>query len=102
MTGPLGYSEFCFPRISMFPETKSRETLRFTGNKTHCSPPDQLLSVKYFTCEARDNLNSFSLFLTVKTISELNMKLISCEIRKKKIKKLTVIHALQITHNLVI
>ena len=23
MTGPLGNSEFCFPRISMFPETKS-------------------------------------------------------------------------------
>ena len=28
MTGPEGNSEFCFPRISMFPETKSRETLR--------------------------------------------------------------------------
>ena len=26
MTGPLGNSEFCFPRISMFPETGSRET----------------------------------------------------------------------------
>ena len=25
MTGPLGNSEFCFPRISMFPETSSRE-----------------------------------------------------------------------------
>ena len=25
MTGPEGNSEFCFPRISMFPETKSRE-----------------------------------------------------------------------------
>ena len=23
MTGPEGNSEFCFPRISMFPETKS-------------------------------------------------------------------------------
>ena len=32
MTGPLGNSEFCFPRISMFPETKLRETLRFEGN----------------------------------------------------------------------
>ena len=31
MTGPEGNSEFCFPRISMFPETKSRETLRFEG-----------------------------------------------------------------------
>ena len=29
MTGPEGNSEFCFPRISMFPETKSRETLKF-------------------------------------------------------------------------
>ena len=43
MTGPEGNSEFCFPRISMFPETKSRETLRFEGNKIHCSPRDQSL-----------------------------------------------------------
>ena len=47
MTGPLGNSELCFPRISMFPETKSRETLRFSGNKIHCSPRDQSLSVYY-------------------------------------------------------
>ena len=40
MTGPLGNSEFCFPRISMFPETKSRETMRFSRNKIHCSPRD--------------------------------------------------------------
>ena len=45
MTGPLGNSEFCFPRISMFPSTSSRETLRFSGNKIHCSLRDQLLSV---------------------------------------------------------
>ena len=44
MTGPEGNSEFCFPRISMFPETKSRETLRFEGNKVHCFPRDQSLS----------------------------------------------------------
>ena len=44
MTGPEGNSEFCFPRISMFPETKSRETLRFEGNKIHCSRRDQSLS----------------------------------------------------------
>ena len=44
MTGPEGNNEFCFPRISMFPETKSRETLRFEGNKIHCSPRDQSLS----------------------------------------------------------
>ena len=44
MTVPLGNSEFCFPRISMFPETKSRVTLRFEGNKIHCSARDQSLS----------------------------------------------------------
>ena len=43
-TGPLGNSEFCFPRISIFPETKSRETLRLEGSKLHCSPRDQSLS----------------------------------------------------------
>ena len=46
MTGPLGNSEFCFPRIAMFPSTSSRETLRFSGNKIHCSPQDQSLSDK--------------------------------------------------------
>ena len=48
MTGPLGNSEFCFPRISMFPSTSSRETLRFSGNKIYCSPRDQSLSVNNF------------------------------------------------------
>ena len=47
MTGPLGNSEFCFPRISMFPSTSSRETLRFSGNKIRCSPRDQSVSVNY-------------------------------------------------------
>ena len=46
MTGPEGNSEFCFPRISMSPLTPSQETLRYLGNKIHCSPWDQLLSVK--------------------------------------------------------
>jgi len=50
MTGPEGNSEFCFPRVSMFPEMKTRETLRLEGNievegnKIHCSPRDQSLS----------------------------------------------------------
>ena len=40
MTGPKGNSEFCFPRISMFPSsrTTSRKTLRFERNEIHCSP----------------------------------------------------------------
>ena len=42
MTGPEGNSEFCFPRISVFLEKKSRETLRFEGNKIHCSPREIL------------------------------------------------------------
>ena len=50
MTGPFGNSEFCFPRISMFPWTSSRETLRFSRNKIHCSPQDQSLSVNYYNC----------------------------------------------------
>ena len=45
MTGPEGNREFCFPRISMFPSTSSRETLRFSRKKIHCSPRDQSLSV---------------------------------------------------------
>ena len=31
LTGPEGNGEFSFPRISMFPLTSSRETLRFSG-----------------------------------------------------------------------
>ena len=39
MTSPEGNSEFCFPRISMFPQTNLRETLRFAllYNKTNVS-----------------------------------------------------------------
>ena len=43
MSDREGNSEFCFLRISMFPETRSRETLRFEGNNIHCSPRDQSL-----------------------------------------------------------
>ena len=49
MTGPLRNSEFCFLWISMFLLTSSWETLRFLGNKIHCSPQDQSLSVNYTT-----------------------------------------------------
>ena len=33
MTGSEGNSELRFPRILMFPETKSSKTLRFNGSK---------------------------------------------------------------------
>ena len=55
MTGALENSEFCFLRISMFPSTSSRETLRFSGNKIHCSPRDQSLSVKMDSAQGSSN-----------------------------------------------
>ena len=59
MTGPEGNSEFCFPRISIFPETKSRETLRFEGNRIHCSLRDQSLSdLLYSKTKQKQNLKT--------------------------------------------
>ena len=59
MTGPEGNSEFCFPRISLFPETESRETLRFEGNKIHCTPRDQSLSdLLYSKTKQKQNLKT--------------------------------------------
>ena len=56
---PLGNSEFCFPRISMFPSTSSRETLRFSGNKIHCSPRNQSLSdLLYSKTKQKQNLKT--------------------------------------------
>ena len=46
MTGPLENSELCVPRVSTFPSTSSREILRFSRNKIHCSPRGHFLSVK--------------------------------------------------------
>ena len=64
MTGPLGNSEFCFPRISMFSSTSSRETLSFSGSKIHSSPRDQSLSVNWQVIKccyiARLSLNKMS------------------------------------------
>ena len=61
MTGPLGKSEFCFPRIS---------TLRFSGNKIHCSTRDQSLSV-------------ISVVINDMIISVLTQSLIECVTRYK-------------------
>ena len=40
----------------MFPSTSSRETLRFSGNKIHCSPRDNSLSVYCFMWRKNDKL----------------------------------------------
>ena len=43
----------------MFPETKSRETLRFEGKKIHCSPRDQSLSdLLYSKTKQKHNLKT--------------------------------------------
>ena len=55
MSGPEGNGELSFPRISMFPRTKSRETLRFEGSKIHCSPRDQSLSDLLYSKPNRSN-----------------------------------------------
>ena len=48
MTGPEGNSEF-----------SSRETLRFEGNKIHCSPRDQSLSdLLYSKTKQKQNLKT--------------------------------------------
>ena len=38
MTGPKENNEFCFPRLSLFPEAKLKETLKSRGKKTQCLP----------------------------------------------------------------
>ena len=63
MTGPLGNSEFCFPRISMFPET-----MRSSENKIDCSPRDQSLSVYYLISI---HIRCVMLFYLASTVSEI-------------------------------
>ena len=38
LTDPKENNEFCFPRLSMFPEAKPKETLKSRGKKTQCFP----------------------------------------------------------------
>ena len=72
----LGNSEFCFPRISMFPSTSSRETLRFSGNKIHCSPRDQSLSVYCFPRSTKLRFHS-----KIPTLIRFRL---SCTLKRKK------------------
>ena len=67
----LGQQWICFPRISMFPSTSSRETLRFSGNKIHCSPRDKSLSVYY------NPPNNFWIYLLPKKVYLLNIPALS-------------------------
>ena len=46
------YNRLRVDGASMFPSTSSWETLRFSGNKIHCSPRDQSLSVNYVVFES--------------------------------------------------
>ena len=51
----------------LFPSTLSRETLRFSGNKIHCSPRDQSLSVECnFRMDTGEN-NLQVIFCSVKS-----------------------------------
>ena len=77
MTRPLGNSEFCFPRISLFPETSSRETMRFSGNKIHCSPRDESLSVNcIFTTTAEILARSLANFYRQYADRHMNLKFV--------------------------
>jgi uncharacterized protein YkuJ len=49
---------FVFPIISIFPETKSRETLRFEENKTKYFPREQTLSVLLYSDEQKSTFNN--------------------------------------------
>jgi hypothetical protein len=51
---------FVFPRISMFSETKSRETLRFEGNKINYFPREKTLSVLLYSDETNINIEQHS------------------------------------------
>ena len=44
LTDPKENNEFCFPRLSMFPEAKPKETLKSRGKKTKCFPRGKSLS----------------------------------------------------------
>jgi hypothetical protein len=64
MSAPEGNSLFCFPeslnvspRVSMFPETKSRETLRFEGKQNYF-PREQTLSVLLYSIATNKNQHS--------------------------------------------
>ena len=79
MTGPEGNSEFCFPRISIFPEMKLRETLRFEGNKIHCSPRDQSLSdLLYSKANGSNRWKQIITLLTNATAVNISRVTVNC------------------------
>ena len=63
ITGALGNSEFCFPRISMFFRLPLGKIEILWKKKIHCSPQDRSLSVNYY---GYSNIffHLFCLFLT--------------------------------------
>ena len=51
----------------MFPETKSRETLRFEGNKINCFPRDQSLSDLLYINKTKANFEKRAGILATKS-----------------------------------
>jgi len=45
MTGPKGNSEFCFPKTLNVSRGEADGNIEVEGNKTHCFPQNQPLSV---------------------------------------------------------
>ena len=48
---------FVFPRISMFPETKSRETLRFEGKQNSLFPEGAYIKLSALLYSDETNIN---------------------------------------------
>ena len=60
MTGPKGNSEFCSPETFNVPRGEAEENIEVEGNKTHCFPWGQSLSVLlYLPTQKYNKLNSY-------------------------------------------
>ena len=73
--------QYFFPRISMFPETKWRETLRFSGNKIHCSPRDQSLIVKCHVTSNKRRWSTFSCFMSCHNVCEMRASNVTSSVK---------------------
>ena len=82
MLGYLSLDIICSSKLTVFLELRSRKTVRFSEQiigslRNHDGDAEDNVEQKmnlYFTYESRDTRKSFTLFITVKTISKLNVK----------------------------